>query len=413
MKSILLPIFILFGSWSCFSQGRLVIIDNGFLVLTNNAKVVVENPATNAITSLGTGANILTESEFNQVVWQIGTNTGSYTVPFTSQTTFTKIPFSAMISAAGSGAGAIRFSTYPGNNWDNDTYRPSDVTHMFDYFSGSFNNSLHVIDRFWIIDAIGYTTKPTATFDFTYRDLEHLQIGNTILESDLGAQRFNNSTNQWGDYLPSGVTNILANTTSGVPVSPANFFRSWTLSEVTFPLAAEINYFKSVCGDDNISFEWETATEQDVDRFEIEFFRNGAFEVVGSIPSMGNSSTPKRYTDHLNLRNNGIYRLIQVDFNGARQVKQSISVDCDMNSSTTIWESNNQLNIATSADHEENSTLIMLDMSGKIVLTIQMNLSKGKNNIALPIPAISNGMYMVRFKNGTHYINEKVLITKQ
>ena len=68
-----------------------------YIVIDNSAKLVVENPATNAITNSGTGG-IMTESEFDEVFWFIGNGTGTYTMPFVSQAAITQIPFTANIA---------------------------------------------------------------------------------------------------------------------------------------------------------------------------------------------------------------------------------------------------------------------------------------------------------------------------
>ena len=41
--------------------------------------VVLDNGNTNALATSGTGGNIITKHENNQVKWNIGTNTGTYT----------------------------------------------------------------------------------------------------------------------------------------------------------------------------------------------------------------------------------------------------------------------------------------------------------------------------------------------
>ncbi len=105
-KATVLLAFIAFiGNY--FSQGRLVVNNDCFIVISNSAKLVVENSATNAITVAGTGANIVSEGASNQLVWNVGTGTGSYTVPWTTLPVVqggnsTKIPYSMNITTAGS-----------------------------------------------------------------------------------------------------------------------------------------------------------------------------------------------------------------------------------------------------------------------------------------------------------------------
>jgi hypothetical protein len=69
------------------------------------------------------------------------------------------------------------------------------------------------IDRFWRIEPTGYTTKPALNnLIFTYRDLEHTVANNSIIESNLIAQRYNGSLNSWDDYMPATTINTVSNT---------------------------------------------------------------------------------------------------------------------------------------------------------------------------------------------------------
>jgi hypothetical protein len=393
-----------FGS---HAQSRTVLSGAVYMVIDNQAKLVVENSATNAISNLGTGG-ILTESEFDQVIWNIGTQTGNYQMPFVSQTTLTQIPFNASITTAGSGAGKIFFSTYPGPTWDNDIYKPSDVTHMYDYFSASTNNSNHVIDRFWIIDAQGYTLKPSATFGFTYRDIEHSLAANTIVEANLGAQRFNSATAQWGDYLPQGTTNTALNTTTNVPVSPANFFRSWTLSETTNPLAVDVLVFTASCKDQQVLFDWQTNSELGVDYFEIEYFNETGYESVGIIePTPGYGL--KEYTHLIATRTDGIFRLCEVDIDGIKTEKAALSISCS-EFDEYISYNNEQLTVNLFAAYDSEEPLLVYDMAGRLVHQLIVDVKKGENVISIPNISFSTGMYMVDFGVKMNNLRGKVMI---
>ena len=92
MRSIIL-IFILLNSILSYSQGRLVINNNGFVVIDNSAFVVLQNSNPNALTTLGTGGNIVSEDEDDVIKWEIGLTTGTYTIPWTTNSG-TKIPLS-------------------------------------------------------------------------------------------------------------------------------------------------------------------------------------------------------------------------------------------------------------------------------------------------------------------------------
>jgi len=391
-----------------FAQGQLVISGSSYLVIDNSSKLAVANPAANAIVNTGAGG-IMTESEFDQVVWFIGTNTGTYTMPFVSQTTLTQIPFTAAIATAGTGTGNIFFSTYPGPVSDNYVYRPSDVTHMYDYNTNTINNSEHVIDRFWIIDAQGYTTKPAASFTFTYRDIEHTNPTNTIVEADLGAQRFNSGTNQWGDYLPQGTTNTATNTTSGVPVIPANFFRSWTLSETTNPLAVEVLYFNGTCDGSNLTFTWQTSYESNTDHFEIERLNaSNQFESIAMIQAQGGGTT---YSYQSSVYRSGIFRLVEVTTDGDRSAKANVMAQCESENTTFVYfnDETNDLTIQFESAFPSVEPLSVYDAAGRLIYVSQLQTQKGINTVVVPGTYFSKGMYMVQFKSGQELINEKVM----
>jgi gliding motility-associated-like protein len=214
------------------AQNRLLLNQNPYIVISDSAYLVIDNSNTNAITTLGTGGNIVSEGEFNVVKWNIGTATGNYVVPFTTASAV-KIPLSLNVSVAGAGAlGAILFSTYETSSDSNIVY-PSDVTNMSS--SCKSDNSLYAVDRFWRIDAGSYSTKPTPIIDFTYDDAVNELAGtNTIVENNLQAERFNSNSNSW--ETPAnllGVANATSNTVTGVSVAPIDFYQSWTLIDTT------------------------------------------------------------------------------------------------------------------------------------------------------------------------------------
>ena len=221
-----------------YGQNRLVLNQNIYAVLSNSVYVVVDNPNSNAIITTGTGGNIISENEFNVVKWNIGTSTGNYVVPFTTNS-FVKMPLNVNITTAGVGAGSLLFSTYE-TATDANTAYPSDVTNMNSYCNTS--NALYAIDRFWRIDAGTYTTKPTPVISFGYNPAANETGGtNTIVISKFKAERFNSTAGLWETPAKLyGLDNGL-NAVAGVSVTPVDFFKSWTLIDTTImavPIAA-------------------------------------------------------------------------------------------------------------------------------------------------------------------------------
>lgn len=404
-----------------FAQARLVLNNDPWVVMNNNVFIVLENSNANAITLAGTGGRIVSEAENNRVRWRVGTATGAYTLPFADNQAEggTKIPFTFNISAAGVGTGFIDFSTYDGATWDNNTYRPSMVTHMGQLLPPNVaNHSAAAIDRFWLINAQSYTTRPSGALSFTYIDNEHSAAGNAIIEANLGAQRFNNGTGAWGDMLPI-VASI--NTTTNVLITPAvsaaNMFAAWTLSLTNNPLPVKLLSFAANCRDGKALIQWSTASEINNDFFTIEKTFDGInFEFVAKIQGAGNSNSVLNYNFTDNNPGSGkvYYRLSQTDFDGTTEVFDLISFECNSTTPLDIISvyNNQGGNIigALSAPSNGKYALTVIDVRGRLIYNDDLNLIEGFNQVSLQMQEPSSGVYFIRLSNELEQISKKFFI---
>lgn len=403
------------SAWA-FGQARVVINNDAWVRIDNSAWVVVEEPSSAGIQTLGTGGNIRSEGEFNRIRWQIRNTTGTYLLPFTTANGV-KMPFTyeAVGGASNEAQASICFSTYnygalAGTNWNNDLYRPSDVTHMHNYWTGApVNNSDNVVDRFWIVDpgASGYAygTRPAIRLGFTYdpgAGAGEVRPGNAITSvSPVGAQRFNAPLGQWGDFWPAGTFAAGAvNTVTNVNVPAADFFRSWTLSNILEPLPVELLRFDAECLAGRVQVAWSTVSEQGVGRFVIERSPDGlAFEEIGSVAVTGNSSTLAHYafTDDRPL-GLGYYRLRTMDLDGSRSLSQVVAAPCGTGALaiTSAWHDGDALRFTISSPRDQTAALMVLDASGKLVGSLQrMVLSEGSSTFALDRRGLATGIYVL------------------
>src|SRR3972149_6176281 len=132
MKKITLFNICLFITMQGFSQGaRLIINNDAYIKIMGNTFITIDNPDPNAITVIGTGGNIVSESETAVIKWNIGADTGTYTIPFTTDpfVNNTKIPLTVHITDTGTGNGSLLFSTYETTTDFNAPY-PTGVTNM-------------------------------------------------------------------------------------------------------------------------------------------------------------------------------------------------------------------------------------------------------------------------------------------
>ncbi|HRP60048.1 MAG TPA: T9SS type A sorting domain-containing protein, partial [Vicingus sp.] len=298
---------------------------------------------------------------------------------------------------------------------DNSTYMPSMVTHMGQlYAPNDVNHSEKAIDRFWVINAQGYTTKPTpSSMVFTYIDNEHSAAGNTLPEANLGAQRFNNGASLWGDMLPIGVVNTASNTVTTPAITVANFFAAWTLSDVTDPLPVTLSYFTATCKEKNIELEWVTQTELNNDYFVLEKSYDGfVFFEVAQIKGNGNSNISINYKINVEAENKTIYfRLKQVDFDGTINYHNIISSNCTNSSFEVTMPllTENQLSFMINSELDENFQVYLYDYRGRLITDKSESLQKGLNTVRINNLNLSSGIYMLSIVGQNNVYSTKLL----
>jgi len=429
-----------FSQFLVFSQASLVLKDNPYLVLNTTATigevfVVLDNENTSALTTKGTGGNIITKHEKNQIKWNIGTNTGEYTIPFTTATdaandnannkaSESKIPLIVEITGAGTGNGNIKFSSYTDNNavdnWKVSDYKPSDVTNV-DNVPG-VDNSANVVDRFWIIDANGYDVegKPDVTLSFTYDDQEAASDANNILsEALIFPQRWNSTISKWSDVTLTGTLDQGDNTFSGVTVTPENFFRSWALVSSGTPLPVKFAFFDTECVNNQTVLKWTTAMELNNSHFEIEYSANGKqWNTIGNIKGAGTSAKEINYqylVDNQNIYQSlSYYRLKQVDYDGTDAYSKI--ENCSCNEGIEIISlypnpSDGEVNIFIYSSEGGELSLKIYDSIGRLVLDDTINVSQGTNLVSNVIDETS-GKYFISasINNGKYYDYSSLVI---
>ena len=383
------------------AQARIVINNNAIITMDNGVYLVVDNGNANAITTAGTGGNIVSEDESNKVKWHIGTNTGTYTVPFTSLAAV-KIPLDMVVTTPGTGSGFVEFSTYAGVTWDNATYMPATVTNMTN--DGVTNNSAEVIDRFWIMSTNGYTTRPGGTFNFSYRDAEHTAVGNTITESQLKAERYYSATNSWDFYAPSGTDDAVNNKVNGAVFTDANFYPVWTLiDQSAHPLPITLIQFDYECVERGTALFWSTASESEADYFTILESADGkTFYPVANIEAMGNSTEQIDYSFILPSGGALYYKLQLTNYDLSVNDCGVLFTDCaaPVQASFYVFNSAAHQVTAVAANLPDGDYQIQLiGLNGAICSQQNIAVSNNEINAVLTDPKLTSGVYIVKISN--------------
>ena len=382
MKNLLTIIF-LFLALISNAQVIIKIQDGTFIKLSGGSQIIVSNPSVNPIRKTGNSGGIWTPSENEKIVVDVSNSTGQFNIPFVSSVGNT-ILFDYTITTAGSSGGRILFSTYETGN-DNLPY-PTGVTNVG--FNGVDNSDM-VIDRFWSIDVINYTTKPKGTYTFTYDDND--LVGNTINEPSLFIQRWNDVNNLWGDWLYSPLTNPITNTIEIIISNPQDQYKVWTAVDQGQPLPIELVSFKTDCGSNKI--EWLTATETNNEWFILQGTNDAInFTNLDTIPGAGNSNQMLYYSVPILDWEYSYFRLQQIDFDGKSE-NSFIIAGCPQNGILEPILFPNPNNGQFVIKHNSTYTFEVFDMIGKRVW------SERSNRINFDLNQLSDGKYFIRLTN--------------
>ena len=406
------------GQASLVMNGAYVVMNGG--VAAKPIYLVLHNGAASAITYNSGG--IISESEYNMVWWDIGTNTGTYTVPFQYSTTrYIPLTFN---NAGGAGvtSGTIKFSTWHtvADNWTgvvSSTGPPSDVTNMYPATGVSLpsatDDSYYVVDRFWVIDPTGgstpYTTLPNPILTFTYINTGTSEVAapNAAIDGTLLAQRFNNTAlKTWGDWFgPAGHDNAAfgvgtGQVTTNTQIGTANFFRSWTLSDKNAPLPIELESFTANCNNYYALLQWKTASESNNDYFTIDRTQDGVhFETVAVVKGSGTTSTAHSYStiDYTPLSGSSYYRISQTDLDGVTtNLNSVVYVPCENAESVNAFTvNNNTIDVQINSNSVDTYTITLMNAIGQVISTQTHNVSVGLNDFKLN-PQVARGIYILQ-----------------
>ncbi len=439
--------FLLLSLVSFLSKQHAQVTINGTAIININggvsgtpAYLVLNTPPASGITVIGTTGGIMMESEYNITKYNLGLSTTSFTVPYYSMNASGSFPGNQFpltvtgISGAGGTAANcfLQFSSKHApifaSGWDNATYVPSDVVAnptTMQVPAGGGDNSSEVIDRFWVIDEIGYTTSPALTLAFGFINNEaSANGGNTIpTVNDLEAMAYDKGAFTWGNYGPTGVNTSGASTgtVSAVGVNSGligNVFRSWTLVNHLSPLPVDLLNFSGICyGNINANLAWSTAVETNSSFFTIEKSIDGQnFTWLANINAIGNSTHKQNYSyvDISDISEVTYYRLSETDINGNKKTFNTIVVNgCDENLKENITTSSNNGNINFTVYSLSNQSIhvMVYDVTGRLIYKDDLTMVQGDNSFSIN-PSLANGIYVVQAETNLTSIVERVPVIK-
>lgn len=307
----------------------------------------------------------------------------------------------------------------------------------------NLNYATATMARHWVITPTIAPTSAVSVYlpfnDGEYNSLATLANGNVnandnlTANTDLKLSKYSgtNENGVFSDNCGNGVTTLYPNggigsvsvvnplitNASYAAYSISSFSEFWLHGSVSSPLPVKLTNFSATC-DDVVTLNWTTASEQNSDRFVIEKSRDGQdWLVLATQAAAGNSNTIINYTQVDENKWNGVtyYRLKQIDFNGEEAIYGPISTSCEGNeSSMTVFPNPNNgsftIEIASDEMHN-NASLLLTDMTGKVISTQKVNLVVGTTQILIDNLDLQKGTYLVTLRGADAQLKPvKVLV---
>lgn len=165
---------------------------------------------------------------------------------------------------------------------------------------------------------------------------------------------------------------------------------------------------------------WNTATEINNEKFEIEQSQNGRdFTKIGEVMGMGTTVEQQDYSFEVKSPKNGIlyYRLRQMDFDGYVEYSDMISVNFK-GESDEVGEfypnpSNSaKVNLDYISHIDEEIMSSVYDVTGKLLIIEIQQISKGYNNLRFDFNELNSGIYFVKIGDEKKSTYRKLIIER-
>ncbi|MEL7122049.1 MAG: T9SS type A sorting domain-containing protein [Bacteroidota bacterium] len=183
-------------------------------------------------------------------------------------------------------------------------------------------------------------------------------------------------------------------------------------------LPIELTFFTANPQDNQVLLNWQTATEINNDRFEVERSRDGGeFSPIAVIDGAGTSYETKNYafTDVNPIGGISYYRLKQVDFDGTIAYSDIVSVlmngedrfigEFFPNPSIT-----GSVNLDYVAVTDEPITIEVYDVNGRLVYSEKKEMALGANRMSFNFERLSKGVFTTRIQQGQNQEIRRLII---
>jgi Secretion system C-terminal sorting domain len=219
-------------------------------------------------------------------------------------------------------------------------------------------------------------------------------------------------------------------TFTGLTAGSTYYLRLWSNGingSVTTPIylfsdnviPVELIEFKAKYATNANQLAWSTASERNVERFDIQRSNDGVsdWQSIGSVKARGNSAATVNYqfADETPFRTS-YYRLTTIDVDGKTNVSKTVSVNRLNNGKLTltkaissVYTEGSLLELNISTEKASTVSAFVIDALGRVVLTKNFTTTDGNNQLQVQIAGLAKGVYILNLTDGESKISTKIV----
>jgi hypothetical protein len=189
-----------------------------------------------------------------------------------------------------------------------------------------------------------------------------------------------------------------------------------------FPLRVDLFSFNAKLNTQSqVMLDWSTTGEENFFGFEVQRSNDNInWEALQTVFAAGNGNPATNYyhsTDILPLKGKSFYRLKLISGDGKFRYSEvrMITLDKGFQSiSVSPVPATDKASLIVRSFNDGNLSLLVTDVSGRIVYRQDYSIKKGENNIDLPfVQQAGNGMYFINTRMKEESETTKLMIIKQ
>jgi len=274
------------------------------------------------------------------------------------------------------------------------------ITRYCTGFSGG-SIAANVIQRYYNVQPANNSSL-NASVRFYYFDAEL----NGVDESAAVLWKSNDNGVSWLQVSPDSrdmVKNYLQK--DGV-----NDFSLWTIGSPLATLPILLSSFNVSCNSNGAQLIWETAWEQNNDKFIIEKSTDATQWKEIAVIYARNMPSDYKFSDV--EAGNTYYRLKQVDKDGTFTYSKILRSNCAIASITLLMYPNpvtDNTDLVFQSDKNFSGMVQVYSTSGQLVKNIGVQVLHGQNKIRINLSGLMKGTYVLRLNNGETQVEKKFI----